>query len=86
MILTDVEAALLPSLNSAIQRVLDQLYPGIPLPARPITEKHLSKSKRNTEICARYAAGETLEGIARVQKLGRPCEPSAEFGFTQRRQ
>ena len=34
----------------------------------PVTNKHVSLDERNTEICTRYAAGETLEAIA--QDLG----------------
>jgi DNA-directed RNA polymerase sigma subunit (sigma70/sigma32) len=58
-------AAPVPSLNSAIRRVLDLLYTGIPLPEKPVTEKHVSLDERNRLICTRYAADETLEEIAR---------------------
>jgi DNA-binding CsgD family transcriptional regulator len=44
--------------------VLNQLYAGIPLPLHAITEKHVSKTERNAEICQRYSQGETLEDIA----------------------
>jgi DNA-binding NarL/FixJ family response regulator len=37
----------------------------IPLPETPVTDKHVSLSERNRQICVRYAAGETLEEIAR---------------------
>jgi hypothetical protein len=67
MTLTGDGVAPLPSLNSAIQRVLDQLYWHIPLSQSPVTNKHTSLDERNIEICARYAAGETLEAIAKDQ-------------------
>jgi hypothetical protein len=44
--------------------VLDKLYTGIPLPLQPITEKHLSKSERNSEICEHFSSGDTLDEIA----------------------
>jgi len=37
---------------------------GMPLPQSPLTDKHVSRSKRNQCICERYAAGETLTDIA----------------------
>ena len=64
MTLTGFGTACVPSLNTAILRVLDQLYFGIPLPLQPISEKHLSRSERNTQICERYSHGQTLEAIA----------------------
>jgi DNA-binding NarL/FixJ family response regulator len=62
--LTGVGAAPVPSLNAAIHWLLEQLYVGIPLPETPVTDKHVSLSERNRQICARYAAGATLEEIA----------------------
>ncbi len=59
---TGVGAAPLPSLNTAIRRVLVLLYAGIP--GKPVTIKHLSKADRNAELRARYAAGEILEKLA----------------------
>jgi DNA-binding NarL/FixJ family response regulator len=62
---TGVGAAPVPSLHAAIHWLLDLLYWDIPLPEAPVTDKHVSLSERNRHICARYAAGETLEDIAR---------------------
>ena len=64
MTLTGFNITRLPSINSAIERVIEQLYAGIPLPTQPIIVKHLSKSERNAEICDRYSEGETLEELA----------------------
>jgi len=61
---TGVGAAPLPSLNSAIQHVIDLLYWNIPLAEVPLIDKHMSLSERNRQICERYSAGETLEEIA----------------------
>jgi hypothetical protein len=55
----------LPSLNTAIWRVLKQHYQGIPLPTLPVTNKHISQAARNQLICSRYISGATLEQIAR---------------------
>jgi hypothetical protein len=44
--------------------VLKQHYKGIPLPAAPVTNKHISQDARNQLICIRYQSGETLEEIA----------------------
>jgi len=63
--LTGFNITHLPSINIAVERVIEQLYAGIPLPLQPINEKHLSKSERNTEICERYSQGETLDNIAK---------------------
>jgi DNA-binding NarL/FixJ family response regulator len=65
---TGVGTAPLPSLNSAIQHVLELLYWNAPFPEVPLTNKHISLSERNQQICERYVAGETLEEIA--QGLG----------------
>jgi hypothetical protein len=51
--------------TAAIHWLLEQLYWDIPLPETPVTDKHVPLSERNDHICARYAAGETLEVIAR---------------------
>jgi len=59
----------LPSINTAIECVIAQLYLGIPLALQPTTEKHLSRSERNTEVCTRYSQGETLEAIAKAFNL-----------------
>jgi hypothetical protein len=64
MALTGFGTPCVPSLNTAIRRVLDLLYDGIPLPKSPVTEKHIPLSERNRLICGPYAAGETLEEIA----------------------
>ncbi len=61
---TSVGTAPLPSLNSAVNRLLDRLYWGIPVPQKPITEKHISKDERNQQICLRFATGGRLEEIA----------------------
>jgi DNA-binding NarL/FixJ family response regulator len=61
---TGVGAAPVPSLNTAVRWLLDRLYEGIPLPETPVTDKLVSLSERDRHICARYAAGETLEDIA----------------------
>ena len=66
--LTGVGTAPLPSLNAAIQRVLARLYWGISLPETPVTDKQVSLDEHNCLICARFAAGETLQTIA--QALG----------------
>lgn len=65
---TGVGTAPLPSLNSAIQHVLELLYADMPLPEIPPTDKHVPLLERNRQICERYVAGETLEEIA--QDLG----------------
>ncbi len=69
MTLTGFGTARVPSLNSAILRMLERLYVGIPLPLQPISEKHLSKSERSAQICERYAHGETLETLAQAFNL-----------------
>jgi hypothetical protein len=61
---TSVGTVPLPSLNSVVNRLLDRLYWGIPIPQQPITEKHISKDERNQQICLRFASGERLEEIA----------------------
>lgn len=68
MTLTGFGAAPVPSLNIAIQRVLELLYAGVPLPEYPVTNRQVSLDERNRLICARYADGETLQAIA--QDLG----------------
>ena len=60
---TSVGTVPLPSLNAAANRLLDRLYWGIPVPQKPLTEKHVSKETRNDLICERYAEGDTLESI-----------------------
>jgi len=62
--LTGFNITRLPSINTAIERVIEQLYAGIPQPLQPVSVKHLSKSERNAEICERFAEGETLEELA----------------------
>jgi hypothetical protein len=44
--------------------VLGLLYWSILLPQIPGTDKHVSLDERNSLICVRYAAGETLQAIA----------------------
>ena len=66
---TGVGAPPLPTLNSAVNRLLDRLYWGIPLPQKPITEKHIPKDERNDLICERYANGESLESIGAAFEL-----------------
>jgi Mor family transcriptional regulator len=66
---TGVGAAPLPSLDSAIFRVIEQLYWGVPEPQMPVTDKHVSHAERNAQICHRHTAGETLEVIAREMGL-----------------
>ena len=73
--LTGVGAASLPSLNAAIQRVLDLLYYDIPLPQMPVTDKHVSLDERNRQICAYYTAGETLEVLAEAFALSSAHPP-----------
>jgi Mor family transcriptional regulator len=34
-----------------------------------VTEKHIAKTERNDQICARYAAGESLESISASVEL-----------------
>jgi DNA-binding NarL/FixJ family response regulator len=70
---TGVGARPLPSLNLAIQWLLEQLYAGIPLLQTPVTHKHISLSERNQQICNRYAMGETLKELAQ------------EFGLSHQR-
>ena len=60
---TSVGTLPLPSLNSVVNRLLDRLYWGIPLPQQPITEKQISKDERNQQICLRFATGDRLEAI-----------------------
>jgi hypothetical protein len=60
-------------LNAAVNRLLERLYWDIPLPEKPITEKHIPKEERNDLICKRYREGETLEVI------------SANFGLSVQR-
>jgi hypothetical protein len=66
---TGVLAAPLPWLNAAIQRVLDLLYAGIPRPAKPVTEKHISKPERDEQLRTSYAAGESIADLARNYDL-----------------
>lgn len=54
----------LSSLNSAVIRLLERRYRGIPLPQKPVTEKHISKEKRSQQIRLRFADGGRLEEIA----------------------
>ena len=61
---TGVRTVPLPSLNIAANRVLERLYWGIPVPQKPITEKHIPREQRNHLICERFATGETLESIS----------------------
>jgi hypothetical protein len=61
---TGVGTIPLPSLNVAAYRLLEHLYWSIPLPPKPITEKHIPKDKRNALIRERYTAGETLGSIS----------------------
>lgn len=65
---TGFDITRIPSMNTAIRRVLDLLYHGIPRPTQPVTDKQVSLNERNRLICACYAAGETLEAIA--QEMG----------------
>ena len=52
------------TLEDAVRLILDQLYQGVPLPPTPQTDSTKTKSGRNTEIRARYAAGETVPELA----------------------
>lgn len=42
---------------------------GIPIPQKPVTEKQVSKDKRNEQICLRFAAGDRLEAIANAYDI-----------------
>lgn len=66
---TGFDITRLPSLNTAIQRVLDLLYAGIPRSTKPVIQKHISKSERNQQLRTRYAAGESLADLARNYDL-----------------
>ncbi len=61
---TGVGTVPLPALIFAINRLLDRLYWAVPLPQKPITEKHVPKDERNQQICARFALGDSLQAIA----------------------
>ena len=73
---TGVGAPPLPTLNFAVNRLLDRLYWGIPLPQKPVTEKHIPKDERNDLICERYAEGESLEVYRRCLRAVRPAGAS----------
>ncbi|MCU0463923.1 MAG: hypothetical protein MUF38_05090 [Anaerolineae bacterium] len=62
---TGITDAALPNLSAAIFRLLEILYSDEPQPLNPISNKHLSNAERNGQICARHAAGDTLEEIAK---------------------
>jgi hypothetical protein len=49
--LTGFGTPCVPSLNTAIRRVLDLLYDGIPLPKSPVTEKHITQSSDLWAVC-----------------------------------
>lgn len=69
MTLTGLWPTALPSVNTSTERVLATLYHGIPLPTKPVTRKHVSKSDRNGQLRARYVTGDTLEQLASVYEL-----------------
>ena len=52
------------SLKTAVLRTLELLYQNIPLPVTPQTDGTKPKPKRNAEIRARYATGETVPELA----------------------
>ncbi len=54
----------LPSLERAINHLLDRLYVDIPLPIQPVTKKHVSKAARNAKIMEYYLEGKALDEIA----------------------
>jgi hypothetical protein len=51
---------------SAIQYGMQLAYIGQFSPKKPITSHTPTKQRRNTEIRARYAAGDTVEHLARL--------------------
>ena len=55
----------LPSVNSAIQRLLECHYWGIPLQAKPISHKTPTKEIRNRRIREQFAEGESIADLAR---------------------
>ena len=69
MTLTGFEITRVPSMNTAIQRVLDLLYQGVPRPTQPVLPEYLSKLERNQHIRARYADGESIADLAREYKI-----------------
>jgi hypothetical protein len=66
---TGFDITRLPSLNSAIQRLLERHYRGIPLPSKPVNYKTPTKVARNDEIRDRFANGETIADLARDYDL-----------------
>jgi len=69
MALTGFDITRLPSLNAAIQHVLDLLYAGILRPTKPVIQKHISKSQHNEQLRTRYAAGESIADLAREYEI-----------------
>jgi hypothetical protein len=67
--LTGFDITRIPSMNTAIQRVLDLLYLGIPRPTTPVLPEYLSKLERNEQIRARYADGESIADLARAYQI-----------------
>jgi hypothetical protein len=66
---TGFDITRIPSMNTAVQRVLDLLYLGIPRPTQPVLPEYLSKLERNEQIRARYAVGETIADLARAYQI-----------------
>jgi hypothetical protein len=66
---TGFDITRVPSMNTAIRRVLDLLYHGIPRPTQPVLPEYHSKVERNQQIRARYAAGESIADLAREYKI-----------------
>jgi hypothetical protein len=66
---TGFDITRIPSMNTAVQCVLDRLYHGIPRPTQPVLPEYLSKVERNEQIRARYAAGESIADLAREYQI-----------------
>ncbi len=66
---TGFDTTRLPSLNSAIQKLLERHYQGIPLPSQPISHKTPTKINRNRRIRERFADGESIADLARDYEL-----------------
>ncbi len=56
----------LHDLAKAAQSILTLLYRGLEAPQEPISNKTAKKDKRNDEIRARYAAGDTIPELAKA--------------------
>lgn len=56
----------LSDMESAVRRVIDQLYAGFPAPSQiPLSDRTKRKTQRNNEIRALYVCGESIATLAK---------------------